>query len=69
MTTTTSDRLVLTREDLARLGIKISNTTLLRLEASGSFPKRLRIGNTVTWLAAEVREHIDRLAAHRNDDQ
>lgn len=65
MTTTTNDRLVLTREDLARLGIKISNTTLLRLEASGSFPKRLRIGNTVTWLAAEVREYISGLAAER----
>lgn len=65
MTTITSDRLVLTREDLARLGINISNTTLLRLEASGSFPKRLRIGNTVTWLAAEVREYISGLAAER----
>jgi predicted DNA-binding transcriptional regulator AlpA len=38
---------------------------LLRLEASGSFPKRLRIGNTVTWLATEVREYIDGLAAKR----
>ena len=65
MTTITSDRLVLTREDLARLGINISNTTLLRLEASGSVPKRLRIGNTVTWLAAEVREYISGLAAER----
>jgi hypothetical protein len=42
--------MLLTREDLPRLGITISPSTLLRLEAAGQFPKRIRLGHhSVAW--------------------
>lgn len=54
------------RVDLRRRGIKISNSTLLRLEAAGRFPKRLRIGDhSVAWLATEIDQHIEALAMTR----
>lgn len=54
------------RSDLRRCGIKISNSTLLRLEAAGRFPKRVRIGaHSVAWLAAEIDLHIANLAEER----
>jgi len=62
MTTLPSTKIVLRREDLARLGINISNSTMLRLEAAGRFPKRIRIGDqSVAWLANEVIAHLERL--------
>ncbi|MBX3564837.1 MAG: AlpA family phage regulatory protein [Sphingomonas sp.] len=54
------------RADLRRRGIKISNSTLLRLEAAGSFPKRVRIGaHSIAWLASEIDAHIAALAEAR----
>lgn len=54
------------RLDLRRRGIKLSNSSLLRLEASSRFPKRIRIGDhSVAWLADEVDAHIAALAAAR----
>jgi predicted DNA-binding transcriptional regulator AlpA len=59
-------RLLYSREHLPRLGINLSNSTMLRLEAAGQFPKRVRIGaHSVAWLAAEIHEHIAKLAAER----
>lgn len=59
-------RLLLTRGDLPRMGIRISNSTLLRLEAAGKFPKRVRIGaHSVAWLASEIDAHVTALAAER----
>lgn len=59
-------RLLYSREHLPRLGINLSNSTMLRLEASGQFPKRIRIGaHSVAWLASEIHEHIAKLAAER----
>jgi prophage regulatory protein len=59
-------RLLYSREHLPRLGINLSNSTMLRLEASGQFPKRVRIGvHSVAWLASEIHEHIAKLAAER----
>lgn len=66
MTTQTMERILLTRGDLPRLGIKVTNTTLLRMEASGQFPKRLRLSpHSVAWLASEVHLHIQALATAR----
>lgn len=66
MTALNSSKVLLTRGDLPRLGINISNSTMLRLEAAGQFPKRIRIGaHTVAWLASEIHEHIAMLAADR----
>lgn len=68
MTTLNNSKILLTREDLSRLGLNISNTTMLRLEATGRFPKRVRIGaHSVAWLAAEIHAHIAALAADRED--
>ena len=66
MTAQVQARLLLTRSDLPRLGFRISNSTLLRLEAAGKFPKRVRIGaHSVAWLASEVEAHVVALAAER----
>lgn len=40
----------LTRTDLKNLGIEVSNSTLIRWEQAGRFPKRARLGGTtVAW--------------------
>lgn len=66
MTTLTTQRLLLTRDDLPRLGIKISNSTMLRLEAAGEFPKRVRIGkHSVAWLAQEIFSHVEKISQAR----
>lgn len=68
MTAITKDKLLLTRGDLPRLGITISNSTLLRLEANGRFPKRVRIADhSVAWLNSEIQDYIAGLAAARGD--
>lgn len=58
--------LVLNRHDLKRMGIKVSNTSLLRWEALGRFPRRIRMaGCSVAWLAAEVEAWLDQRASER----
>lgn len=59
-------RVLYTRVDLRRLGVSISNSTLLRLEAAGKWPKRVHIGDhSVAWLRDEVDAHIAQLADQR----
>lgn len=66
MTAIPPGKVLLTRDDLPRLGITISPSTLLRLEAAGNFPKRIRLGHhSVAWLASEIDAHIAHLAASR----
>lgn len=68
MTAMMITKILLTRDDLPRLGIRISNSTMLRLEAAGKFPKRLRIGDhSVAWLASEIHAHIEALALARGE--
>lgn len=53
------DRIFLTRADLKRRGITISNSTMLRLEASGRLPKRRYLTpRTVVWNRAEIDEFL-----------
>lgn len=60
-------KLLLVRKDLVRLGINISNSTMLRWEAAGRFPKRVRVGDqSVAWLASEIHQHVADLAASRD---
>lgn len=48
-------RVLLSRADLRALGINVSNSSLLRWELAGRFPRRIRMaGTTVAWLKAEV---------------
>jgi predicted DNA-binding transcriptional regulator AlpA len=61
-------KLLLTRSDLKALGIPGTNTTLLRREADGRFPRRIRIaGTTVCWLASEVDVWLAERAAERDE--
>lgn len=54
------------RRDLRMCGIKISDSTIARLEAAGKFPKRVRLStNSVAWIASEIEDHIAALAALR----
>jgi predicted DNA-binding transcriptional regulator AlpA len=57
------------RVDLRRRGIKLSNSTLLRLEARAAFPARLRIGRTVYWSAREIDEYVDQLGQSRGGEE
>jgi prophage regulatory protein len=58
--------LVLTRNDLKRMGIKVSNASLLRWEALGRFPRRIRMaGCSVAWIAAEIDAWINERRAER----
>lgn len=55
-----------TRADLKRLGINVSNTTLLRWEANGRFPRRIRMGGTtVAWLMSEIETWLAERAEER----
>jgi len=46
---------LLTLVDLRRRGIKLSNTTMLRMEAQGAFPKRRYLTpRTVVWCQSEI---------------
>jgi prophage regulatory protein len=47
---------LLSRADLKRLGIRISNSSLLHWERCGRFPQRIYMGGTrVAWIRAEVK--------------
>lgn len=64
------DPLLYGRRDLRTCGIKISDSTIARLEAAGKFPKRVRLStNSVAWIASEIEAHIAALAASREDGQ
>ena len=66
MTVLPPNKILLTRGDLPRIGLNLSPSTLLRLEAAGKFPKRIRVGeHSVAWLASEIHGHIASLAAER----
>lgn len=59
-------RLFLTRADLKILGIWQSNSTLLRLEAAGRFPRRLRLaGASVCWDHDEIMDWVQARKAER----
>ncbi|MFB2554013.1 AlpA family phage regulatory protein [Ciceribacter sp. sgz301302] len=54
------------REDLRKMGIRVSNSSLLRWEQRRRFPRRIRMaGTTVAWIKAEVDEWIVARAEER----
>lgn len=56
-----------TRADLKRLGIVVSNSTLLRWEARGRFPRRVRLaGTSVAWLLNELEQWLSERAEERS---
>ena len=59
-------QVLLSRSDLKKLGINLSNTSLLRAEARGAFPRRLRISPAkVCWDRAEVSNWLDARRSER----
>jgi prophage regulatory protein len=66
MSSIQDQKVILSREDLKAKGIRVSNTTLLRWESRGRFPRRLRMaGTTVFWLASEVDAWLRERATER----
>lgn len=57
--------LLIDHADLRRRGVKLHNSTLLRLEAKGLWPKRVKVGAKTHWLAEEVDEFIRELKSGR----
>ncbi|MCQ2002870.1 helix-turn-helix transcriptional regulator [Rhizobium sp. NRK18] len=59
-------KVLLSRTDLKALGITVSNSSLLRWELAGRFPRRVRMaGTTVAWLKAEVDDWLEARADER----
>ena len=59
-------QLLYTRADLKRLGITVSNSSLLRWEAAARFPRRIRMaGTSVAWIATEVTAWLAARAEER----
>ena len=57
--------LLIDHADLRARGVKFHNSSLLRLEARGLWPKRVKVGAKTYWLAEEVDEFIKGLKAER----
>ena len=67
MNTDTGRMTLATRDDLKRFGISVSNTTLLRWEARGRFPRRIRLaGTSVAWILSEIEDWLAERAAERS---
>lgn len=61
-----TERIILNRSDLKRLGITVSNSSLLRWEHAGRFPRRIRMaGTSVAWLKSEVEAWLSERATER----
>lgn len=59
-------KVLLTRSDLHNMGIKLSNSSLLRAESRGAFPRRMRISPaTVCWDRAEVSAWLEARKSER----
>ncbi|MEW7008137.1 helix-turn-helix transcriptional regulator [Lentilitoribacter sp. EG35] len=66
MTNIEQQPVILGRDDLQKIGIKVSNSSLLRWENAGRFPRRLRLAGTrVAWLKEEVDEWVETRAEER----
>jgi prophage regulatory protein len=61
---------LLTRADLQERGIKISRSTMLRMEAQGKFPKRRYLTpRTVVWNREEIDEFLARLCENSAEQE
>ncbi len=66
MTDETLTKTLATRADLKHLGINVSNTTLLRWEARGRFPRRIRMAATsAAWFLSEIDDRLAERAPER----
>jgi prophage regulatory protein len=54
------NRLLLSRRDLRRLGIRLSRWTIARLEAKGAFPRHVVVGERrIAWPRDAVLQWIE----------
>lgn len=61
---------LLTRADLQELGIRISRSTMLRMEAQGKFPKRRYLTpRTVVWHRDEIERFLVCLFENGQEEQ
>lgn len=61
-----TDSVLLNTADLRSLGVRVSNTTLLRWEAKGRFPRRIRLaGTSIAWIKSEIDEWLAQRAEER----
>lgn len=61
-------RAIYRENDLRRQGIVESNSTLLRWEACGHFPRRIRLGlRAKAWVASEIDAFLADRAASRGE--
>lgn len=59
-------KLLINRTELKQMGIHVSNTTLLRWEETGNFPKRIKLSNSsVAWLFAEIEDWVMNISQQR----
>lgn len=66
MTDIEQQPVILGRDDLRKIGIKVSNSSLLRWENAGLFPRRLRLAGTrVAWLKSEIDDWFNTRAEER----
>jgi predicted DNA-binding transcriptional regulator AlpA len=64
------ERILLTRADLKKLGIAVSNSTMLRMEAKGQLPKRRYLtSQTVVWDRGEIEAFLAGLFAASTEGQ
>ncbi len=73
MNMTEAQKIILTRGDLKKMGIQVSNTSLLRWEQLGRFPRRIRMaGTSIGWMSDEVaawfRDRAEERAHHHYAD-
>ena len=61
-----TQKLLLSRRDLKGIGVTVSNSSLLRWEALGRFPRRIRMaGTSVAWLASEIEDWVAQRSKER----
>lgn len=59
-------KLLYSRSDIKSIGVWLSNTQLLRLEAAGKFPRRMRLSaGSVCWDADEIHAWVERKKEER----
>ena len=62
-----NNKILLSRDDLKALGIKVSNSSLLRWEKLGRFPRRIKMaGTSVAWLKSELDTWLEERAEERS---
>ena len=64
----TNQRQLVSKKELRSvLGIPYSPQHIARLERTGAFPKRIKLGqNRVAWVLVEVEQWIESRMAHRH---